>query len=300
MGNKPPVFVPLVLEEKRIKLIYSGNPSVNKMYRRLSSFQGVSVKSDYHKSAWYFINFLKKQKSKAQKLDKYFFTYVFTYKDEKRRDISNYIKILEDLIFKYYLEDDDNKVYAIRIVKKINKELDAHEVEILWDEYKQDDKKVNITQEVINENIEINRKAIYVRNVKKPAKKHVGVIEVKPNYVSFYFNVNMSVNYMYRNKRGFSKPIPVYKSYVQKTKKQIEARFKGIKFQQFEKYRFYYNFVFNSKRKRDISNYIKTFEDFIFENLLQDDDKKVYETFITKQINNTIKENYLEVHWEAF
>lgn len=62
---------------------------------------------------------------------KYIFYYVFFFKDNKRRDVSNYIKFFEDLVF-YLIDDDDSKVDMI-FIKKIINESDKNSVLIYYE-----------------------------------------------------------------------------------------------------------------------------------------------------------------------
>jgi Holliday junction resolvase RusA-like endonuclease len=296
--HKPPVFVPVNMTENSIKLIYAGNPSVNKIYNRKSTKQEVFVKAHHYKSNRFIINFFKRNQKNVKRFEKYAFTYKFKYKDNRRRDISNYIKIIEDLIFEYLLNDNDAKVYQIKIIKEIDKNLEANELEITWDEALEPPDFVSPNKEEIEKIKDVNNTFTYKRNVKNRSKKILGVYDYTSNSISFYFNVNMSVNFIYRNRRGFEKPIPVYKSYTEKLERQIAGRFQDVRPSKYDKYKFNYYFCFNTKRKRDISNYIKAFEDYVFNNILKDDDSKVYEINIYKKIESQLPYNYLLMTWE--
>lgn len=57
-----------------------------------------------------------------EKHSRYAFYYTFIFPNRKRRDISNFIKVIEDAIFESYLDDDDNKVYEMHIRKAFHKE----------------------------------------------------------------------------------------------------------------------------------------------------------------------------------
>lgn len=57
-----------------------------------------------------------------EKHSRYAFYYTFIFPNRKRRDISNFIKVIEDAIFDSYLQDDDNKVYEMHIKKAFHKD----------------------------------------------------------------------------------------------------------------------------------------------------------------------------------
>jgi len=81
------------------------------------------------------------------KCDEYDFEYIFAFNNKRKRDISNHIKLFEDIIFRLFIKDDDSKVKSIRInsfIFKNSKNLNY--LFVRWtckqEEYKPDDEKL--------------------------------------------------------------------------------------------------------------------------------------------------------------
>lgn len=116
------------------------------------------------------------------------------------------------------------------------------------------------------------------------------------NFLEFTFSGSFSVNRIYRNKRGFTKPYPLhkqaYKIIQKKYPEYIEREYK-----QYDKFEVNYIFVFNNNQRRDVSNYIKVFEDILFRLFIKKDDSFVYKINVKKIIIKSFPENYLRIEW---
>lgn len=94
--------------------------------------------------------------------------------------------------------------------------------------------------------------------------------------------------------------------YIKKTKNKVFNKYKHLLYNiqkceeclKCEKYAFYYLFYFKNNKKRDVSNYIKFFEDLVFY-VLNDDDSKVDMLFVQKNYYENKDYNYLLVFYEC-
>ncbi|MEM5878704.1 MAG: hypothetical protein QXF12_07560 [Candidatus Aenigmatarchaeota archaeon] len=128
----------------------------------------------------------------------------------------------------------------------------------------------------------------------------VEIVDYDDNSVSMTFSGQLSVNRLYRNVKGRTKPYiqakHVVYNYMNKKYKHIIDH----DFNRYEKYYCEYIFIFNNKRPRDVSNYIKFFEDLVFRLMIKDDDNKVYKINIVKDIYREISYNYVIVRWTEY
>lgn len=128
-------------------------------------------------------------------------------------------------------------------------------------------------------------------------KIKVEILEYAPNKIEFAFQGSLSVNRLYRNVKGRTKPYIQAKHIVYN---KIMKNYKDAVLYDYNKHDFYYvkyTFVFNSKKPRDVSNYIKFFEDLVFRIFIKDDDNKVWKFEAQKEIRKGFKHNYVMIEW---
>lgn len=106
-------------------------------------------------------------------------------------------------------------------------------------------------------------------------------------FIKFDFSASVNSYICKNHKNVFNK----YKKLYNKVKKCEKCK-------KCEKYAFYYLFYFKNNKKRDVSNYIKFFEDLIFY-VLDDDDSKVDFLFVQKNYFYNKDYNYLFVFYEC-
>jgi len=100
--------------ENHVIFYFNKSASVNRLYRIKS---GHTKPYFIHSKSYMYIlednreiidyNFLK--------CSSYEFSYIFAFCDNRKRDISNHIKLFEDIVFRLFIKDDDSKVKSIRI-----------------------------------------------------------------------------------------------------------------------------------------------------------------------------------------
>lgn len=106
--------------------------------------------------------------------------------------------------------------------------------------------------------------------------------------IIFDFDLNVSVNNIYKFNVKNKKMYSVYKS-------RVYNKFRGIElvFKKCDCYLCEYSFIFMNNNKRDISNYLKFFEDLIFRLFIKDDDSKVYKIIVNKFVDNSLDRHRL-------
>jgi Holliday junction resolvase RusA-like endonuclease len=133
---------------------------------------------------------------------------------------------------------------------------------------------------------------------KNTSKGNIHVIHYTDNSVLFSFNRFASVNRLYRNRTGYTKPYSVNsKVYLDILSYQPEIIDK--KFLQCEKYAVNYYIIVGDKKRRDISNYVKLFEDIVFRLFVKEDDSKVKYITIRGVYKEKIKSKYVLVTWRC-
>lgn len=128
----------------------------------------------------------------------------------------------------------------------------------------------------------------------------VEIFNYNNNSISFTFSGQLSVNRLYRNVKGRTKPYIQAKHVVYN---HMNKKYKDIlefDFTKYERYYCEYIFIFNNKRPRDVSNYIKFFEDLVFRLMIKDDDNKVYKINVVKDIYRNISYNYVIIKWHDY
>jgi Holliday junction resolvase RusA-like endonuclease len=133
---------------------------------------------------------------------------------------------------------------------------------------------------------------------KNTSKGNIYVIHYTENSVLFSFNRFASVNRLYRNRQGYTKPYSVNsKVYLDILSYHPEIIDK--KFLQCDKYAVNYYIIVGDKKRRDISNYVKLFEDIVFRLFVKEDDSKVKHISITGIYKEKIKSKYVFVTWNC-
>jgi Holliday junction resolvase RusA-like endonuclease len=133
---------------------------------------------------------------------------------------------------------------------------------------------------------------------KNTSKGNIYVIHYTENSVLFSFNRFASVNRLYRNRQGYTKPYSVNsKVYLDILSYHPEIIDK--KFLQCDKYAVSYYIIVGDKKRRDISNYIKLFEDIVFRLFVKEDDSKVKHITVTGVFKEKIKSKYVFVTWHC-
>lgn len=135
---------------------------------------------------------------------------------------------------------------------------------------------------------------------KRKYKIRVEILSFGDNYIEFLFAGALSVNNLYRNRKGRVKPYIQAKSIVYD---YIQKRYGNAcehKFLVYDAYRFRYFFIFNSNKRRDVSNYVKFFEDVVFRLFIKDDDSKVQEIHMQKAIGKIGNMNYVRIEWDKY
>jgi len=137
--------------------------------------------------------------------------------------------------------------------------------------------------------------------IKLPKSKdtsNIRVIHYTYDSVLFSFSRSASVNRLYRNRYGYTKPYSVNnKVYLDILSYYPEIIDK--KFLQCEKYTVNYYIIVGDKKRRDISNYVKLFEDIVFRLFIKEDDSKVKHITITGIYKEKIKSKYIFVTWHC-
>jgi Holliday junction resolvase RusA-like endonuclease len=64
--------------------------------------------------------------------DKYTVNYYIIVGDKKRRDISNYVKLFEDIVFRLFIKEDDSKVKHITITGIYKEKIKSKYVFVTW------------------------------------------------------------------------------------------------------------------------------------------------------------------------
>lgn len=124
----------------------------------------------------------------------------------------------------------------------------------------------------------------------------VEILDYDINRLEFAFQGSLSVNRLYRNVKGRTKPYiqakhVVYNKILKENKDAVL-----FNYNKHDLYYLKYTFVFNSKKPRDVSNYIKFFEDLVFRLFIKDDDNKVWKFEAEKEIRRG-KYNYVMIEW---
>jgi Holliday junction resolvase RusA-like endonuclease len=133
---------------------------------------------------------------------------------------------------------------------------------------------------------------------KNKSKSNIYVIHYTDNSVLFSFNRFASVNRLYRNRQGYTKPYSVNsKAYLDILSYHPEIIDK--KFLQCDKYAVNYYIIVGDRKRRDISNYVKLFEDIVFRLFVKEDDSKVKHITITGIYKEKIKSKYVFVTWSC-
>lgn len=118
--------------ENSIEIHFTGDFSVNKLYINTKNGKRYNqVKTKIYEIMQIFYQDVLSFEFK--KCNRYVFIYEFYFCNNKKRDISNYIKFFEDFVFKLLIKDDDSKVFEIHAYKKVMKR-NMHVVKISWDE----------------------------------------------------------------------------------------------------------------------------------------------------------------------
>jgi len=137
--------------------------------------------------------------------------------------------------------------------------------------------------------------------IKLPKSKDTGnihVIHYTHDSVLFSFSRSASVNRLYRNRYGYTKPYSVNnKVYLDILSYHPEIIDK--KFLQCDKYTVNYYIIVGDKKRRDISNYVKLFEDIVFRLFIKEDDSKVKHITITGVYKEKIKSKYIFITWHC-
>ncbi len=130
------------------------------------------------------------------------------------------------------------------------------------------------------------------------SKDNIYVIHYTENSVLFSFNRFASVNRLYRNRQGYTKPYAVNsKIYLDILSYHPEIIDK--KFLKCDKYAVNYYIIVGDKKRRDISNYVKLFEDIVFRLFVKEDDSKVKYITISGIYKEKIKSKYVFVNWHC-
>ena len=133
---------------------------------------------------------------------------------------------------------------------------------------------------------------------KNNLKSNIQVIHYTHDSVLFSFSGSASVNRLYRNRYGYTKPYSVNnKVYLDILSYYPEIIDK--KFLQCDKYTVNYYIIVGDKKRRDISNYVKLFEDILFRLFIKEDDSKVKHITITGVYKEKIKSKYVFVTWHC-
>ena len=133
---------------------------------------------------------------------------------------------------------------------------------------------------------------------KNNSKSNIQVIHYTHDSVLFSFSGSASVNRLYRNRYGYTKPYSVNnKVYLDILSYYPEIIDK--KFLQCDKYTVNYYIIVGDKKRRDISNYVKLFEDIVFRLFIKEDDSKVKHITITGVYKEKIKSKYVFVTWHC-
>ena len=133
---------------------------------------------------------------------------------------------------------------------------------------------------------------------KNNSKSNIQVIHYTHASVLFSFSGSASVNRLYRNRYGYTKPYSVNnKVYLDILSYYPEIIDK--KFLQCDKYTVNYYIIVGDKKRRDISNYVKLFEDIVFRLFIKEDDSKVKHITITGVYKEKIKSKYVFVTWHC-
>jgi Holliday junction resolvase RusA-like endonuclease len=133
---------------------------------------------------------------------------------------------------------------------------------------------------------------------KNKSKSNIYVIHYTDNSVLFSFNRFASVNRLYRNRQGYTKPYSVNsKVYLDILSYHPEIIDK--KFLKCDKYAVNYYIIVGDRKRRDISNYVKLFEDIVFRLFVKEDDSKVKHITITGIYKEKIKSKYVFVTWSC-
>lgn len=121
-----------------VEVAFRGSFSVNRLYRhrkgRHAPYNQVKDLVEKKLKQYYSRYF----EYKYNKYDKYKFKYIFVFRTKAINDVSNYIKFMEDMVFNYFLQDNDTKVYLIHAEKHYHKIGQYNYVRIEWEEYKED------------------------------------------------------------------------------------------------------------------------------------------------------------------
>lgn len=119
------------------------------------------------------------------------------------------------------------------------------------------------------------------------------------NFIEFGFSGSLSVNRIYRNKGGFVKPYPTHAKIYKIIKKKF-AHIASLDFAQYDMFHVEYTFFFKDNARRDVTNYIKVFEDIVFRLFIKIDDSRVYSTKVTKNIDKRLSMHYVRIEWHPF
>ncbi len=133
---------------------------------------------------------------------------------------------------------------------------------------------------------------------KNHSKGNIHVIHYTDNSVLFSFNRFASVNRLYRNRKGYTKPYSV-NSRVYLDILSYHPEIIDKKFLQCDKYAVNYYIIVGDKKRRDISNYVKLFEDIVFRLFIKEDDSKVKHITISGIYKEKIKYKYVFVTWHC-
>lgn len=126
----------------------------------------------------------------------------------------------------------------------------------------------------------------------------IELISYGDNFVEFSFSGSFSVNRVYRYKSGMTKPYPVHAKIYSIIKKKYQ-NILDKKFLTCQKFIVRYDFTFNTNQRKDVSNYIKVFEDLVFRYFIKQDDSFVYEIMAKKTHVNTLEKNIVKITWEC-
>lgn len=128
----------------------------------------------------------------------------------------------------------------------------------------------------------------------------VDIVDYDDSSISMIFSGQLSVNRLYRNVKGRTKPYIQAKHIVYNYMNKKYSHVINHDFKKYEKYYCEYIFIFNNKKPRDVSNYIKFFEDLVFRLMIKDDDNKVYKINVVKDIYRDISSNYVIIRWHDY
>lgn len=119
------------------------------------------------------------------------------------------------------------------------------------------------------------------------------------NFVEFGFSGSFSVNRLYRNKRGFVKPYATH-NHLYKILKKNYGDIINSSFKQFSSFSVKYQFIFKDNTKRDLTNYLKAFEDITFRLFIKVDDSRVQETIAIKYVDKRLSMHYVKIEWSEY